>query len=59
MHNIWLKVIGHPYNAVVIPGSVGMEECSLDLIFFKLETDHLFFWLGQGLFFFQQLKLIF
>ena len=52
MHDIWLKVIGHPYNAVVIPGRVGMEECSLDLIFFlKLETDHLFFWLGQGMFF--------
>ena len=36
-----------------------MEECSLDLIFFKLETDQLFFWLGAGADFFQQHKLDF
>ena len=40
-------------------GKVGMEECSLDLIFFKLETDHLVFWLGTGAIFFKQLKLEF
>ena len=54
-----------PKNADAVPGRVGMAECSLDLIFFKLETDHLFFCLGggggggQGLIFFQQLKLDF
>ena len=42
-----------------------MKECSLDLIFFLLETDHLFLWLvgggggGAGADFFQQLKLDF
>ena len=25
-----------------------MKECSLDLIFFLLETDHLFLWLVGG-----------
>ena len=35
-----------------VPGRVDMEECSLDI--FKLETDHMFFflfvffWLGTG-----------
>ena len=32
---------------------------SIDLIFFKLVTDHLFYWWGSGCFFFQQLKLDF
>ena len=41
---IKLKVWGHPENAIAVPGSVGMEECSLDCIIFKLRTDHLFFW---------------
>ena len=31
---------------------------TLDLLFFKLGTDHLFFWWGRG-YFFQQLKLDF
>ena len=28
-----------------------MEECSLDLIFYKGQLDYLFFWLGMGCFF--------
>ena len=28
-----------------------LEECSLDLIFLKLGTDHLVFWWGSGCFF--------
>ena len=31
--------------------SVGYEDCSLDLIFLKLGTGHLVFWLGEGLIF--------
>ena len=34
MRDKWFKVWGHPYNAVAVPGREGMEECSLDLIFF-------------------------
>ena len=30
---------------------VGMKECSIDLLFFKLGTDHLVFWWGKGLLF--------
>ena len=36
-----------------------MEGCSLDLIFIKLETDHLFLWLGAGADFFKRQKLDF
>ena len=36
-----------------------MAECSLDLIFFKLETDHFFLVGGQGLIFSNSLKLDF
>ena len=25
-----------------------MEECSLDLIFYLGQLDHLFYWLGEG-----------
>ena len=35
-------------NAVTVPGGVGMDECSLDLFFFKLQTVHLFFLVGAG-----------
>ena len=49
MHGIWLKVSkAIPKNVVAVPGRVGMAECSLDLIFFLLETDHLFFLVGGG-----------
>ena len=37
-------------NAVALPGRVGMEECFLDLIFFKLGTEDLFFWWGDIIF---------
>ena len=40
------------YEAVAVPGRVGMEECSLDLIYFyKGQLDYLVFWLGMGCFF--------
>ena len=46
-------------NDVALPGTVGMGECSLDLIFFKIRDDPFGFLVvvGRGMFFQQQLKL--
>ena len=35
-------------NVVAVPGRVDLEDCSLDLIFFKLETYNLVFFLVTG-----------
>ena len=59
MHDIWLKVIGHPYNAVVVPGRVGMEECSLDLIFLKIRDRPFVFLVEAGAVFSDSLNVIF
>ena len=38
-------------NTVAVPGKVGIEECSLDLIFFYKIRDRRFVFLGEGMFF--------
>ena len=52
-------IYGSKYEVILKPGRVEMEECALDLIFFKLGADHwfLWWWCGGGMCFFQQLRL--
>ena len=43
-----------PLNCVAVPGIVAVEECSLDLIFYKgqlLPARQFGFLMGEGLFF--------
>ena len=32
----------------IVSGSVGIKECSLDLIFYKRQLDHLVYFWGKG-----------
>ena len=45
-------IYGSKYEAILkmllVPGRECFEECSLDLICFKLETNHSVFFLGKG-----------